>query len=104
MRGDHRLELANAQERPVPARLKFRRHEAVQRIGRIILPEGALGGVTCRFEIARHRLASLIAAVGGSHFGVDRRRDSARLDRLEREVSIASSTRNPPKAMQRGSP
>jgi hypothetical protein len=37
-------------ERPVPARLQFARDQPIGRIGSIVLPEGAVGGVTRRFE------------------------------------------------------
>ena len=49
-------------ERPVPARLQFARDEPVGWIGSIVLPEGAVGGVARRFEVAAEGLAHLIDA------------------------------------------
>ena len=49
------------QQRLVPARLQFGRHESVRRIGGVVLSEGAIGRVTRRFQIAQERFASSIS-------------------------------------------
>src|SRR5882757_10894750 len=54
------LDLRHMRERPVPARLQFARDQPVGWIGSIVLPEGAVGGVTRRFEVAAEGLAHLI--------------------------------------------
>lgn len=80
MRGDPGLDLAGACEGAVPPRLQFRRHKAVLRVGGVILPERAVGGVAGRFEIARERFANLIAATGGLRLSLGGGSDGARLD------------------------
>ncbi|MCW6511697.1 hypothetical protein, partial [Lichenifustis flavocetrariae] len=61
MIGDPRLELSHTRQGPVPAGFQFTCHEAVLGIGRIVLPEGPIGVVSGRLEIARHGLARFIA-------------------------------------------
>jgi len=51
MLGDLRLDLGDAQECPVPARLQFCRHKAVCGIGRIILAECPVSGIASRLEV-----------------------------------------------------
>ena len=49
MSRDLGLDLRHVRERPVPACLQFARDQPVGWIGRIVLPEGAIGGVARRF-------------------------------------------------------
>ncbi|MFK4529324.1 hypothetical protein ABIF90_007305 [Bradyrhizobium japonicum] len=55
------------------------------------MPEGPVGGIARRFEVATESIAHLIAPFSGFLGGSDCSGDAS---------SIASSTRNPPKAMQ----
>ncbi len=55
------LDLCRMRERPVPARLQFARHQSIGWIGSIILPEGAIGSVASRFEVAAEGLPHLIS-------------------------------------------
>ena len=48
---DLRLDLGDAQERPIPARLQFCRYKAVCGIGRIILAECPVSGIASRLEV-----------------------------------------------------
>ena len=54
------LDLRRMRERPVPARLQFARDQSIGWIGSIILPEGAIGSVASRFEVAAEGLPHLI--------------------------------------------
>src|SRR6476660_7342737 len=54
------LDLRCMRERPVPARLQFARDQSIGWIGSIILPEGAIGSVASRFEVAAEGLPHLI--------------------------------------------
>jgi len=58
---DLRLNFGDLQQRPVPARLQFRRHQAIGGISRIILAECTVGGIPSGFEIPQQRLADFIA-------------------------------------------
>ena len=60
MSGDLTFGLRNTRECRVPARLQFARHQPVGRIGGVILPEGAVGRIARRFEIAFQGIAHLI--------------------------------------------
>ena len=60
MGGNFAFDLRHACERLVPARLQFASHQPIGRIGGIILPEGAIGCIARRFEIALERFAHLI--------------------------------------------
>ena len=61
MLGDPPVDLGDTRQRPVPARLQLAGHEAVLWVGGIILAEGSLGVVARRLEIARQRLARIVA-------------------------------------------
>ena len=58
--GDLAFDLRDTRERLVPARFQFARHQTVDRIGGVILPEGAVGGIARCFEIALESIAHLI--------------------------------------------
>src|ERR1700759_5534010 len=60
MLGDLALDLRRVSERPVPARFKFTRHQPVRGVGGIVLPEGSVGGIARRFEVATEGIAYLI--------------------------------------------
>ena len=52
MCGELAFDLRRARERLVPARLQFAGHQPIGRVSGIVLPEGAIGGIARRFEIA----------------------------------------------------
>ncbi len=64
MRHDPALDFGDASKRLVPARLEFAGDHAVGRIGGVILPEGAVGSLARRFEIAVKSLARLVPPLG----------------------------------------
>ena len=64
MRFDLALDFGDAGQRSVPARLELARDQPVGGIGGVILSEGAIDGVACRFEIAAESLAHLILSRG----------------------------------------
>ena len=64
--GDLRLDVGDATERRVPARLQFVRHEAVGGVGGVVLAPGAVGGVARRLEIAQERRTNLVLSVDAS--------------------------------------
>jgi hypothetical protein len=104
MRRDPALDLRHMRERLVPACLQFTCHQPVRRIGGIVLPKGAVGRVARRFEIAAERIAHLIPSLTRFLSRSCCRGDGAPgPTTLNSASSIASSTRKPPKAMQRGS-
>jgi hypothetical protein len=74
------IDLRHMRERPVPARLQFARDQPIGWIGSIVLPEGAVGGVARRFEVAAEGFAHLIPSLvrlllggcgGGDSAGTD---------------------------------
>ena len=101
MSGYLALHLGHARERPVPARFKLARHQSVGGIGGVILPEGAVGGIARRFEIATEGLAHLIPLVLLASFAAAVAAAMAPGPTTPSSASsMASSTRSPPKAMQ----
>src|SRR6202048_3314249 len=80
MRGKFALDLRDRDERPVPARLKPARHQPVRGISGIVLPEGPVGGIARRFEVATESIAHLIPPFPGCLGGSGCRSDSARTD------------------------
>jgi hypothetical protein len=83
MSGDFCLDLGNARERLVPARLQFARDQPVRGISGVILAEGAVRREAGRFEIAQERLADLIAPLVRFRLGHDSRRNGSGLDDLK---------------------
>jgi hypothetical protein len=65
MGGDLALDLRDMGKRPVPAGFQLACNEPVRGIGGVILPEGAVGGVACRFEITQERVADLVTPFTG---------------------------------------
>ena len=65
MLGDSRLVGGHPGEGAVPACLQFAGDKAVLRIGRIVLPEGAIGGIAGRLEVANHGLACVVTLRAG---------------------------------------
>jgi hypothetical protein len=80
MRGKLALDLRHLAERPVPARFKLARHQPVRRVSGIELPEGPVGGIARRFEVATERIAHLIPPFPGFLGGRGCRGDRARTD------------------------
>ena len=70
MRGNPGLDLTDACQRVVPSQLQFRRDQPVLRIDGVILPEGPIGAVARRLEVAHQRITNLIAAAGRLGFGL----------------------------------
>ena len=104
MRDDLALDFGDTGQRLVPARFELAGDQSVGGIGSVILTEGAVGGIVRRVEIAAKSLAYLIRFSAA--------RSAAAIDAAtapgpttpRSAFSIASSTRSPPNAMQRGSP
>ena len=61
MSGDFCLDLGDARERLVPARLQFAGDQSVRGIGGVILAKGAVHREAGRLEIAQQCLADLVA-------------------------------------------
>ena len=87
VRGDLRLDVADATERRVPARLQFVRDEAVGGVGGIVLAPSAVGGVTRRLEVAQERRAHLVLLVDGGRLGGHGCRKRSGLDDLKQSHS-----------------
>src|SRR4249919_1211492 len=58
-------DLRGVRERPVPARFQLTRHQPVRGVSRIVLPEGPVGGIARRFEVATESIAHLIPPFSG---------------------------------------
>src|SRR6266852_8508267 len=80
MRGKFALDLRRMDERPVPARFKLTRHQPVRGVRGIVLPEGPVGGIARRFQIATESIAHLIPSFSGFLDGSGCSGDSARAD------------------------
>jgi hypothetical protein len=80
MRGDLALDLADTDERLIPARFQFRRDQAVLGIGGVILSDGPVGGVSGSFQIAAEGVSDLVTATGCLRLGFGGGSDCARLD------------------------
>ena len=63
--GDARPAGGRPGQSAVPARLQLASDEAVLRIGGVVLPEGALGGIAGRLEVAHHGLTRVVPLDGG---------------------------------------
>ena len=59
--GNFAFDLRYARERLVQACLKFAGRQSISRIGGIVLAEGAISHIACRFEIALQSFAHLIS-------------------------------------------
>ena len=64
VRHDPAFDFDYVRERLVPARLKFAGDQPIGRIGGVVLPEGAVGRITSRFEIAVEGFARLVSPLG----------------------------------------
>ena len=84
MGGDFAFDLCHANQRFVPARLQFAGDQPIGRVGGVVLPEGAIGCIARRLEIALECLAHLIPPLGGLFLGGYGRRDSAWADHGEK--------------------
>ncbi|KRR29864.1 hypothetical protein [Bradyrhizobium retamae] len=67
-------------ERPVPARFELTRHQPVRGVSGIVLPEGPVGGIARRFEVATKSIAHLIPPFPGFLGGSGCSGDSTRTD------------------------
>ena len=81
--GDLRLDVGDATERRVPARLQFTCHKPVGRVGGVVLAEGALSRITRRLQVAQQRRPNLVLSIGGLRFGGYGRHDRSGLDDLK---------------------
>src|SRR3954451_11115136 len=105
MGGDLALNFRNTRERLVPACFQFARYQPIGRVGGIILPKGAVGRVARRFKVALQRVEHLVPPLAGLFLRGNGGGDGAPGPTTVRSASsMASSTRKPPKAIQRGSP
>ena len=86
MAGNLILDLADACERLVPSRLKFRRHQPVLRISRVILPECPVGGIACRLKIALEGVADLVTLAGHIAFRLGGGGNGSRFDHPEERL------------------
>ena len=77
------LDVGDATERRVPARLQFARHKAVDRVGGVVLAEGTLSRIARRFKVAQQRRPNLVLSVGVFCLGGHSRRDRFRRDDLK---------------------
>ena len=67
-------------ERLVPACLQLARDKSIGRIGCIVLPEGAIGSIERRFQVAVERIAHLIPPLACFPLRSRRGRDGAGAD------------------------
>jgi hypothetical protein len=84
--GDLALHFVDAGERPVPARFELACDQPVGRIGSVILPESAVGGIARRFKIAPERIADLIPLLARLPGGVARDGNGARSDHAKQRL------------------
>jgi hypothetical protein len=84
MGGDFAFDLRHARERLIPTCLQFASHQPIGGVGSVVLPEGAIGCIACRLEIALECFANLIAPAGGFFLGGYGRRNSAWADHGEK--------------------
>ena len=104
MGGNPRFDLANSRQRLIPPPFQFAGDQPVRRVYRVILAERAIGGSTSGLEIAAQRLAQLVAPFGFLGVGLHSCGNRPGSTTFKIAASMASSTRKPPNAMQRGSP
>jgi hypothetical protein len=79
MSGNARFNLADACQCPVPAQLELRRHQTIGGVGRVALPEGAIGGVAHRFQVSDQSVADLVATRRFPRISLDRCGDGTEL-------------------------
>jgi hypothetical protein len=84
MGGDLAFDLCRPRERLVPARLQFASDQPIGRVGGVVSPEGAIGGIARRFEIALECFAHLVPSLVGLFLGGHRRRNGAGTDHGEK--------------------
>jgi hypothetical protein len=77
------FDLADTFQCPVPAQLQLRRHQRIGGVGRVVLPEGAIGGVAHRFHVADQSVADLIATRRFPRISLDRCGDGTWLDNFQ---------------------
>jgi hypothetical protein len=102
--GNARLHLADACQCPVPAQFQLCRHQTIGGIGRVVLSEGAIGGIAHCFQVSDQGVADLVATRRFLRIGLDRCGNGAWFNNFQDRRFNGTSTRKPPKAMQRGSP
>ena len=83
MSGDARFNLADACQCPVPAQLQLGRHQTTGGVGRVVLPEGAIGGVAHRFQVPHQSVADLVATRRFPRISLDRCGDSTWLNNFQ---------------------
>ncbi len=91
--GDLAFDLRDPGERLVPARLQFASHQAVGRVGSVVLPEGTVSRIARGFEITLEGLTHLVSPLTGPLVSGDGRRDGT--GAYDREKSILNSVINP---------
>src|SRR5580692_2106275 len=78
--GNLAFHLRGMGQRLVPARFKLARHQPVRGVSGIVLPEGPVGGIARRFEVATESIAHLIPPFSGFLGGRGCSGDSTRTD------------------------
>ena len=91
-------------EGTVPARLQLAGDKAVLRIGRIVPPEGAIGGIAGRLEVANHSLACGVTLRAGLRLRSSRGFNGGRLHYAQQRGLDDIVYSQAAKAMQLGSP
>jgi hypothetical protein len=69
--GNARFHLGDTGQCSIPAQLQLRRHQTNGGIGRVVSPEGAIGGVAHRFQVSDQGVADLVAARRLLRIGLD---------------------------------
>jgi len=77
------LDLADASERLLPPRFKFRRYQPVLRISRVILPECPVGSIACSLKIALEGVTDLVTLAGHIAFRLGGGGNGPRFDHPE---------------------
>src|SRR5260370_8998284 len=86
MADDLALDLRDTGKRLVPARFKLAGHEAVRRVGCIVLAEGAIGRVARGLEVALKSRAHLIGLLASFLLGGDRGCDGTGTANAEKPI------------------
>ena len=98
------LELGDPGQGSVPTCLRLASDKPVLGIGCVVLAKSAIGGIAGCLKITDHRLTCIVASHVILRLGGHAAWTAAGCTTLRIAVSIVSSTRKPPKAMQLGSP
>ena len=81
-----RLSSSATRSSAVPAKLQFRGHKPIGRVGRVVLAECFVGGIAGCFEVARERIAHQIAALAFLLIRLQRRFDRSWFEHAKKLV------------------